>query len=326
MYFCIMIDAENKLKALQDKYSLTGQSLEHYLEGLLLSNYLSYWDYVHLDTLLSLQNPRTDFPDEKIFIVYHQITELYFNLCLHELDQIANNGVDIQENGHVKGNFKELSLEFFKERLKRLNRYFDALIYSFEIMIEGMQKEQFTKFRMALLPASGFQSAQYRKIEMASTDLVNLVHKDKRDQLFAYISKKEVFDLIYWKEGAIDADTHKKTFTLKQFEKKYADDFEQFAQEYDGKNLWQKYLELKRTGGVDDELIELLKSYDHKVNVAWPMAHMRSAARYLEKKSGKSEKATGGTNWKKYLPPRFQMRIFYPELYSESELKNWGKN
>ena len=44
-----------------------------YLEGLQYMDYLKYWDYVHTDTLLSLQNPRTNFPDEKIFIMYHGI-------------------------------------------------------------------------------------------------------------------------------------------------------------------------------------------------------------------------------------------------------------
>ena len=35
--------------------------------------------------------------------------------------------------------------------------------------------------------------------------------------------------------------------------------------------------------------------------------------------------ASGGTNWQKYLPPRFQKRIFYPELWSNDEKENWGK-
>jgi tryptophan 2,3-dioxygenase len=51
------------------------------LDGLLYADFLTYWDYIHLDTLLSLQSPKTPFPDEEIFIIYHQITELYFKLC-----------------------------------------------------------------------------------------------------------------------------------------------------------------------------------------------------------------------------------------------------
>src|ERR1043165_3252827 len=78
-----------RLEQLEKKYSAMGQDLNSYLDGLLYADYLTYWDYIHIDTLLSLQSPKTSFPDEKIFIIYHQITELYFKLCLHEFEQIA---------------------------------------------------------------------------------------------------------------------------------------------------------------------------------------------------------------------------------------------
>src|SRR3954466_15702582 len=82
-------DLLEQLKKLQAKYDFMGQDITSYLDGLLYSDYLTYWDYIHLDTLLSLQNPKTKFPDEKVFIVYHQITELYFKLILWEIEQIA---------------------------------------------------------------------------------------------------------------------------------------------------------------------------------------------------------------------------------------------
>ena len=58
------------LQKLQRKYDVMGQDLTSYLDGLLHSDYLAYWDYIHLDTLLSLQNPKTHFPDEKIFFLH----------------------------------------------------------------------------------------------------------------------------------------------------------------------------------------------------------------------------------------------------------------
>src|SRR6188474_2126037 len=82
-------DLQDQLKKLQDKYAVMGQDLSSYLDGLLYSDYLTYWDYIHLDTLLSLQTPETSFPDEKVFILYHQITELYFRMVLLELEQIS---------------------------------------------------------------------------------------------------------------------------------------------------------------------------------------------------------------------------------------------
>src|ERR1700756_944437 len=82
-------EIEERLALLQEKYEGMGQEMQSYLDGLLHADCLSYWDYIHLDTLLSLQSPKTPFPDEEIFIIYHQITELYFKLALHECRQIA---------------------------------------------------------------------------------------------------------------------------------------------------------------------------------------------------------------------------------------------
>src|SRR4051812_31348740 len=235
----------DKIKQLEDKYAQMGQDLNSYLEGLLLSNYLTYWDYTQVETLLTLQNPRTDYPDEMIFIMYHQITELYFKLALHELEQIANNGRNILPNGKDMGWHDTITPGFFAERLHRVNRYFEALTKSFEIMIDGMEKEQFLKYRMALLPASGFQSAQYRMIEIYSTDFINLVDKDVRQH---YIDKNEpienLFQFIYWNKGATELATGKKTLTLNQFEKKYSKRFIDLATETQTKNVWRKYLEL----------------------------------------------------------------------------------
>ena len=64
---------------------------------------------------------------------------------------------------------------------------------------------------------------------------------------------------------------------------------------------------------------------DVNVNVNWVLSHYKSAVRYLQK-DPEDIAATGGTNWQKYLPPRFQKRIFYPELWNENELAEWGKN
>ena len=63
-----------KLDLLQNKYSAMGQDLSSYLDGLLYADFLTYWDYINLDTLLNLQQPITPYPDEKVFIIYHQIT------------------------------------------------------------------------------------------------------------------------------------------------------------------------------------------------------------------------------------------------------------
>lgn len=303
-----------------------GQDINAYLDGLLLSNYLTYWDYVNLDTLLTLQQPKTDFPDEQIFIMYHQITELYFKLSLHEFEQIANNGKIIGDNGHDMGWKNELSVEFLITRLRRVNAYFEALTKSFDIMIQGMEKEQFLKFRMALLPASGFQSAQYRMIEIASTAMDRLVDKEhrvapgKEDPR----SIEEQYEHIYWKQGATEAATGEKTLTLKQFEQKYSERFIQMAKQYENSNIWAKYRQLSEKDKSNTALLTQMRQLDVNVNINWPLVHYKSAVRYLASKKGDAP-ATGGTNWQEYLPPRLQLRVFYPELWNEEERLNWGR-
>ncbi len=299
-----------KLQELKEKYSLTGQDLLSNLEGLKHANYLKYWDYVHLDTLLSLQNPRTDFPDEKIFIVYHQITELYFQLILWEIEQIADH--------------PNLSSEFFLNRLKRIIRYFDNLSYSFDVMTEGMEAAQFRSFRMALLPASGFQSAQFRMIEICSTDFLQLLDRSFQNQLTEKADTEEVFNYLYWLRGATDEKTGEETITSRHFQEKYRETFINLAREFKKKNLWQCYLNLK-PDHRSEQIREALRKYDQLINVNWRLAHYRSAVRYLKTKEGSVE-ATGGTNWQQYLPPRFQKTIFYPRLWSEQEQKEWGKS
>ena len=312
-----------KIKKLEEKYISIGQDLPSYLEGLLYANPLNYWDYINLDVLLNIQHPKTDFPDEEIFILYHQITELYFKLSLNELNQIANNGKIISPSGQDMDWNSTLDPNYFIVRLKRINNYFEALTKSFSIMVDGMEKDQFLKFRMSLLPASGFQSAQYREIELACTKLIYLTKKSLRDSLIDS-SLEEQMEHIYWKEGAIDIKSSKKTLMLQNFEKKYLSSFIEKSKEFKDKNLLCKYLELSSSDQQNPDLIEQLRLLDLNVNVNWPLVHYKSAVRYLSSKEEDID-ATGGTNWQKYLPPRFQKRIFFPNLWSQEEQDSWGR-
>lgn len=303
-------EIQQRLEQLNEKYSALGQDLLSYLDGLLYADTVKYWDYIEVDTLLSLQKPRTNFPDEVIFIMYHQVTELYFKLALNEFEQLSTE--------------KDITAKFFINHVTRINRYFEALIKSFEIMILGMDRDQFMKFRMSLLPASGFQSAQYRFIEMFSTDFINLVHKDKRAGFSVDSPIEAMYEHIYWKEGATELATGKKTLTLVQFEERYQDEFIALGNKCRTENLWQVYNRLSTEDQQNPSVINAMKQNDINVNINWPLAHYKSAVQYLNKDSADIA-ATGGTNWQKYLPPRFQKRIFYPALWSEHEVSEWGK-
>jgi len=298
-----------KIEQLSQKYAAIGQDLNAYLEGLLQSKSLDYWDYIQLETLLSLQKPRTHHPDEIIFITYHQITELYFKLILHELQQILS---------------KDNHIDFLLDRLTRVNNYFKHLIHSFEIMINGMEKEQFLKFRMALLPASGFQSVQYRMIEIHCTQLKNLVKYEVRND-FINQSLEEQYQNLYWKFGNLELSTGKKTLTLQIFENKYDKQLYQLAFMLEKNNL--NFLLEKMIGNqsITPGLIDAFKELDLNANVYWCLSHYKSAVRYLQQ-DPEVIKATGGTNWQKYLPPKHQNIQFFPILWSDEEKQNWGKN
>ena len=301
-----------RIEHLEEKFGAMGQDITSYLDGLLYADYLTYWDYIHLDTLLTMQNPKTSFPDEKIFIMYHQITELYFKMMLHEYDQIAS--------------CKENQGAFMIARINRINRYFENLTKSFDVMIDGMETEQFHKFRMSLLPASGFQSVQYRMIEICSTDFINLVAKDVRDNysIMENVTLEELFSHIYWRAGATELATGKRTLTLIQFEEKYSKQLIDLATKYKDSNLWKLYKNLNDDDQKNKDLIISMRQLDVNVNINWPLCHYKSAVKYLQK-DPEDIKATGGTNWQKYLPPRFQKRIFYPELWADNDIENWGK-
>lgn len=296
-----------KIEALQEKYDASGQDMLSYLEGLLYADYLTYWDYINLDILLQLQQPRTPIPDENIFIIYHQITELYFKLCLLEIDQI-----DAES-------FTEADLG---KRVARMNAYFENLVRSFAIMVDGMDPKQFLQFRMALLPASGFQSAQYRKIEICSTSLFHLMEQNSRNEAAAHESLTHQFQHIYWRKGATELKSGKKTLTLTQFEQKYDKELLELAEKMQQRNL--NFLLEKLNGQVSEQTASILRKFDEQVNIHWPLVHYKSAVRYLQKNPADIA-ATGGTNWQKYLPPRFQKRIFFPTLWTETEIEQWGK-
>ncbi|MEP1095570.1 MAG: tryptophan 2,3-dioxygenase family protein [Cyclobacteriaceae bacterium] len=300
---------EEILKKLKDKYDAIGQDVNVHLEGLLHSKPITYWDYIQTDALLNLQIQRTDQPDEMVFIMYHQVNELLFKMILWEIDQVA-------ENEHV-------TTEFFSTKLDRISRYFDMLSSSFTVMGDGMEVEQYMKFRNTLTPASGFQSAQYRLIEFASTELINLIDVRFRETIDRNTPFKHAYDHLYWQAAGKDHKTGEKSTLITLFEKRYMDDFIVFMQKYNTSNLWTRYQSLPESERKDLKLQNAMRHYDHTVNVLWVIAHLNAASKYLESGEKKAE-ATGGSDWKKYMHPRYQRRIFFPGLWTKDELDNWG--
>lgn len=306
-----MEEREKILKELEAKYDQLGLNMNTQLKGLLRAKPITYWDYIQTDALLGLQIQRTDQPDEMVFIIYHQINELLFKMILWEIEQIAKH--------------ESINVEFFSSRLDRISRYFDMLTSSFSIMRQGMEREQYLKFRDTLSPASGFQSAQYRLIEFASTELINLIDNRFRATIDRNTPFEHAYDHLYWQAAGKNYDTGQLTALLKNFQERYMEDFITFMKEYNQNNLWTIFRSLSKEDQNNTQLQNAMRHYDHTVNVKWVISHYRAASKYLE--DGKETiEATGGSEWKKYMHPSYQKRIFFPGLWTDDELKNWGLN
>ena len=299
------------LKEIDLKYDAINQKVETHLEGLLWSKPITYWDYIQTDALLSLQTQRTTLPDEMVFIMYHQVNELIFKMILWEMQQISY--------------CQDIKIDFFTERLMRISRYFDMLTTSFEIMENGMEVEQYMKFRTTLTPASGFQSAQYRLIEFCSTDLINLIDYRFRSSINRDTSYEFAFEHLYWQAAGKDYKTGEKSFLLEEFERKYKNVFLSHMQEYNTINIWQKFKQLPLEDQNNSELIQAMRHYDYTVNITWVMQHLNVAIKYIDQSGIGDGEATGGSDWKKYMHPKYQRRIFFPELWSAEEIAQWGE-
>lgn len=295
------------IKELDKKFDAINQNTNTHLEGLLWAKPITYWDYIQTDALLNLQIQRTTLPDEMVFVMYHQVNELLFKMVLWEIKQVCH--------------CEKLETKFFTERLTRISRYFDMLTTSFDIMGDGMEIEQYMKFRNTLTPASGFQSAQYRLIEFSSTDLINLIDYRFRATIDRNTPYSHAFEHLYWQAAGKDHTTGKKSYLILEFERKYKEEFLRYMEEYNTINLWQKFKQLPENDQKNPDLVAAMRHYDKTVNITWVMGHLNAARKYI----GDGD-ATGGSDWKKYMHPKYQRRIFFPELWSEHELKNWGED
>ncbi len=114
---------------------------------------MSYGDYLALDRILTAQRPLSDAPDEMLFIIQHQTSELWMKLMLHELDAARTAIAAGDLPPAMKG-------------LARIGRIMEQLNSAWDVL-RTMTPSDYTTFRDALGQSSGFQSLQYRLIEFA---------------------------------------------------------------------------------------------------------------------------------------------------------------
>jgi tryptophan 2,3-dioxygenase len=247
-------------------------------------------------------------------MIYHQQTELWFRLILHEMRY------GIEQLLATPSNLQEAL-----QSVQRSNRVFGHLTESFDVLIEGLSTEQFMEFRKAFGTSSGFQSAQFRAIEI----LAGLDRKSVKGQ----------DNTFYWERAARDKETGEPTLTLIKFKEKHLawlnqmyENRESYSLRFAFEKIISSKLNIKPTDPKkfyqkfwatnNDDLLrfanELLKLDEHITG--WKIAHLRSAAKHL----AKSPKGTGETNWAEYLTKSITEERCFPELHlakKESEIE-----
>ncbi len=298
--------ADSAVGLLREKYTAAGEDLAAHLEGMRHTEFLTYWDYLRLDTLLTLQVPRTALPDERIFILLHQIAELQLKLCLNEFDTLCSE-VPPDAVRLLSG-------------VRRLVDYLRAMVASLDQISGQIDPAQFRRFRAALTPASGFQSAQFRRLEINSTDLLHLLAPDRREawKSPAPFDARAMFGDLHWQFAG---GGRPPPVMLQQFNARYGEELIALAGARKKTNLWQRYLGATANGAPNQGLREAMREFDEWANLHWPGVHFRAALRQL----GTTTVGTGGTDWKSYLPPHLARRQFFPDLWSETERAEWGR-
>ncbi len=112
---------------------------------------LTYTSYLALDEILAAQRPRSDEHDEMLFIVIHQVYELWFKQLLHELD-------------HLQRRLEKIDTPHSVRTLRRALTILKVVVAQIDVL-ETMTPRQFTSFRTRLDESSGFQSGQFRELE-----------------------------------------------------------------------------------------------------------------------------------------------------------------
>ncbi|OZM70133.1 tryptophan 2,3-dioxygenase [Amycolatopsis antarctica] len=112
---------------------------------------MTYASYLALDEVLEAQRPRSEEHDELLFIVIHQVYELWFKQILHELDYLQRR----LGEGHSAHSLRAL---------RRILKIFKVAVTQIDVL-ETMTPSQFTSFRTRLDASSGFQSGQFRELE-----------------------------------------------------------------------------------------------------------------------------------------------------------------
>ncbi len=275
-------------------HQLTGEGIVRE-EGAQLdfSRDMSYGDYLHLDQILSAQHPLSPEHNEMLFIVQHQTSELWMKLMLHELQAAV---------AHVA---EDRLPEAFK-MLARVSRIMEQLVHAWDVLAT-MTPPEYTAIRPYLANSSGFQSAQYRRIEflLGNKNAAMLKPHAHRPELLAQVEAAwrapslydEAIRLMQRRGIAVPAQALARDWT------------QPYAASEGVKSAWlevyrdpQKHWDLYQ---MAEELVDLEDAFR-----LWRFRHVTTVERVIGFKRG-----TGGTGGVSYLRKMLDV-VLFPELWA----------
>ncbi|MCY7354490.1 MAG: tryptophan 2,3-dioxygenase [Lysobacter sp.] len=259
-----------------------------------LSGRMTYAGYLHLDRLLSAQQPLSDPPhhDELLFIVQHQVAELWIKLMVHELRAAI---------AHLREDRLDPCQKIFarcKQVLRQLTEMWAVL--------ETLTPSEYTEFRHLLGPASGFQSLQYRTMEFLlgnkNADMLKVFAHDAegsivlRDALQSPSLYDEALCFLARKGHAVPEHHLQRDWTKPHVFN--AELLPVFVRIYeDTKSHWEEY-------HLCEDLVDLETQFQ-----LWRFRHVRTVMRIIGFKRG-----TGGSSGVGFLQQALQL-TFFPELF-----------
>ena len=258
-----------------------------------LGNSLTYSQYLHLDKLLDAQRPLSYQHDEMLFIVIHQVSELWMKLCLHELNAV----VDCVRRDDLGPTFKMLA---------RVSTIQQQLLQSWDVLAT-ITPYDYSAFRNTLGRSSGFQSMQYRMLEFLignkNADLIEVFRNDPPayEQLERALKAPSLYDEVLRLLSRRGLDVPAQAIDR------------DFTQPYQAsKQVAAAWLSVYHNSVKDWDLYELaerLVDLDYKFQL-WRFTHVKTVERIIGYKRG-----TGGTGGVSYLTKALELK-FFPELWT----------
>jgi tryptophan 2,3-dioxygenase len=254
---------------------------------------MSYADYLHLEKILDAQETLSASPDELLFIIQHQTSELWMKLAIHEI----SSAMEAIRRDDLQPAFKMLT---------RVARIFEQLNSAWDVL-RTMTPSEYTRFRGDLGQSSGFQSWQYRAIEFlaGNRNAAMLKPHDHRPEILTRLESILARPSLYDEAIALLA---RNGFNIGDDAKRK--DWRATRQPDDAvKAAWQAIYQAPETHWALYELAEKLVDFEDYFR-RWRFNHVTTVERIIGLKRG-----TGGTAGVSYLRRMLEVELF-PELWT----------